>query len=50
MFKKIALCAMLVLFLAPATVMAAGQQEWDRALATRQATARMYSTRWLLAP
>jgi hypothetical protein len=26
MFKKIALCAMLVLFLAPATVMAAGQQ------------------------
>jgi hypothetical protein len=34
MFKKIALCAMLVLFLAPATVMAAGQQEPGQGIGT----------------
>jgi hypothetical protein len=34
MFKKIALCAMLVLFLVPATVMAAGQQGQAQGIAT----------------
>jgi len=34
MFKKIALCAMLVLFLAPATVMAAGQQGQAQGIGT----------------
>jgi hypothetical protein len=34
MFRKIALCAMLVLFLAPATVMAAGQQGQAQGIGT----------------
>jgi len=34
MLKKIALCAMLVLFLAPATVMAAGQQGQAQGIGT----------------
>ena len=35
MFKKIALCAMLVLFLAPATVMAAGQQGLEQGISNK---------------
>ena len=38
MFRKIALCAMLVLFLAPATVMAAGQQGQGQGICSEAGT------------